>query len=91
MTPSRLFGLVAIGMSSSFCLGVMFELKIAADAQDNMQNARSAARVWEGIAMQWKSNSDQFEVIAHEFQRQALQKADDFAVCNSMLPVEKRM
>lgn len=53
--------------------------------------AINTARRWEGIAMQWKSNSDRFEAVAREFQRQAMQKADDFAVCNSMLPVEKRM
>lgn len=53
--------------------------------------AIAVSRTWEGIAMQWKSNSDRFEAVALEFQRQAMQKADDFAVCNSMLPVEKRM
>lgn len=55
------------------------------------ENTIGVASTWEGIAMQWKSNSDRFEAVALEFQRQALQKADDFAVCNSMLPVEKRM
>lgn len=60
--------------------------------------AIKTAEDWRRIALEWQDTSGKFEEaagtwrhIALSYEKQMVAVGDDFQVCNSMLPAERRM